>query len=360
MVVDGSPGPGTVLTLSHWPAGPTPSSLAADLSAEIAFRYLAEPGRWPRPGLVSNDHLDQDGLVSLFAMTRPDEAVARSGFLVEVARAGDFASFSDRRAGLVSFALATMADPERSPLPGESFPDAYAERCAALHTELLGRLPALMDHPEAHRHLWAEESASLQASERALASGRVTIEERPQLDLAVVRAAEEMAPALATRFVSRGQAVVHPAAVHNSTAALRVLTVQGRRYELRYRYESWVKLVSRRPLPRVDLVPLAGILDGEEPGRARWRAGAAGALEPVLSLRDGEESGLAPDRVTDLVERHLASAPSAWDPYAASAHRPEPLGEPVEQPEGAPGGGGDMVPPPAISEGEGPRGETSG
>ena len=38
VVVDGSPNEGTVLTLTHWPGITQPAGLAADLSAQMAFR----------------------------------------------------------------------------------------------------------------------------------------------------------------------------------------------------------------------------------------------------------------------------------------------------------------------------------
>jgi hypothetical protein len=44
VVVDGGPTDGTRLTLSHWPASPTPVDLLDDLSAQIAFRALERPG----------------------------------------------------------------------------------------------------------------------------------------------------------------------------------------------------------------------------------------------------------------------------------------------------------------------------
>lgn len=43
IVVDGSPNAGTVLTLTHWPGIAQPARLGADLSAEMAFRYLGAP-----------------------------------------------------------------------------------------------------------------------------------------------------------------------------------------------------------------------------------------------------------------------------------------------------------------------------
>ena len=64
-------------------------------------------------------------------------------------------------------------------------------------------------------------------------------------------------------------APLHRAAVHSATPCLRVATVAGRRVELRYRYESWVRLEATRPRRRVDLGALAAELTGHEEHGAR-------------------------------------------------------------------------------------------
>jgi hypothetical protein len=317
VIADGAALPSTVLTLSHWPASPTPAALAGDTSAQIAFRYLRRAGDWPSAEAVSNDHFDQDGLVSVYALVNPEHAVERRGILEDVAAAGDFATFSDRRSARVSFALATMADPERSTLGASLFEAPYPELCAGLYEELLGRLPELVDHIDLHRRLWEEDDGSLATGQAALAKGVVTIDETPTLDLAVVNVPETSPPALATRFTIRRDASCHPAAINNATGALRILTMQGRRYELLFRYESWVKYTSRRPLPRVDLGPLAEQLQHEERNGARWSFDGVAALVPTLSLADGHESDIDPTRFRALVESYLASAPPAWNPYAS-------------------------------------------
>src|SRR5579875_1328473 len=82
VVVDGSPTDGTVLTLTHWPGYAAPPGLARDLSAEMAFAYLdAGAGRHGPARAVSNNHFDQDGLVGLFALARPEEAEPRRRLL---------------------------------------------------------------------------------------------------------------------------------------------------------------------------------------------------------------------------------------------------------------------------------------
>ncbi len=155
----------------------------------MAFRYLGAFDRHEGAQVASNNHFDQDGLVGLFALVAPAAALARRGALVEVARAGDFALTSSRPAARVSMVLSAFADPERSPLA--PLPDGYDDTTALLYDDLLGRLPELCDRPERWRDLWAEEDATLRASERALASGTVTISEVPDVDLAIVHVAEQ-------------------------------------------------------------------------------------------------------------------------------------------------------------------------
>lgn len=306
-MADGAPIAGTVLTLSHWPGTPTPPELRADLSAQSAFAWRARPGRWRGAELVTTDHLDQDGLVCLHALLSPDAMRWRER-LVEVARAGDFATFSDRVAARVSFALATLADPVRSPLPAATLADQ-----GALTAELLGRLPELVERPERFESLWAEEYASVEASQGAVADGRVTIEEVPALDLAVVRVPAATPASLATRFMGREDAACHPAAIHNATTCGRILVQAGARHQLVLRYESWVRFLSRRVAPRVDLAPLAAALQAQESSNgARWSSQPVSTLVPRLSVEG--ESALSASRVRKLVEDHLASAPPAWFP----------------------------------------------
>src|SRR3954468_1060701 len=105
VVVDGAATPSTVLTLSHWPGAPTPEVLKADLSAEIAFRYLDHPELHVGADVVSNNHFDEDGLMSLYALIDPEGAMARRSLVEDVARAGDFGTFESRDAARVSFAI---------------------------------------------------------------------------------------------------------------------------------------------------------------------------------------------------------------------------------------------------------------
>jgi hypothetical protein len=312
VVVDGSPNAGTVVTLTHWPGYPCPPDTQADLSAQMAFRYLdLGADLHGAAEVVTNNHFDQDGLVAVFTLSRPDDALARRAFLEDLAAAGDFATYSSRDAARLSMVIHAYADPDRSPLGG--LPEDSDE---VLYRELLGRLAELADHPEKERALWEDEDRQLTESEAALASGAVTITEHPEVDLAVVAFTDPEPHWSGHRFGHQHFEDIHPMAVNNATDRFALLVVRGRRFRFTYRYETWVQYRSRRPKARVDLAPLAEELTAAEPGGAKWFAEPPGGLAPVLGLAEGDESGLEPDDVVSRLTRHLETAPVAWDPYA--------------------------------------------
>jgi hypothetical protein len=319
VIVDGAPRPGTVLTLSHWPGTPTPHALWHDVSAGIVLRALARPDQWGA-GVesASIDHYDADGVIALALLCVEGLAARHGPLLVEAARAGDFDVVTGRHAALVSFALGTLGDVERAaPLLGVPAPGGEAmERSAWAATQALRLLPTLADDPERHRVLWEDEAVAYDASVRSLAEGWATIEERPEFDLAVVRV-DVADPRAAT--AGWGGARLHPAAVHSNTERLRVATMAAGTVCVRYRYESWVRLVSRRPRPRVDLTATATELSKAEPAGARWVFDGAGAITGALHLADGDASALDPEGVVEVVCRDLEildAGPPAWDPYA--------------------------------------------
>lgn len=314
VVVDGSPNPGTVLSLTHWPGIASPPRTEADLSAQMAFRYLDRGADLHGDAeLVTNNHFDQDGLVAVHALSAPDHALAHRDLLEDLAAAGDFGTYRFRAAARLSMVVHAYADPDRSPAaPLAEDPDAD------LYRELLGRLPELVADPDQVKDLWEEEDVALTESEAALASGLVRITEHPDVDLAVVDFADPDRYWSGHRFSHRAFEDIHPMAVNNATDRFALLVVRGRRYRFTYRYETWVQYRSRRPKARVDLAPLADELTAAEPGSAHWFAEPAGDLAPVLGLVDGAESGLDHAEVLSRLTRHLATAPVAWDPYAVS------------------------------------------
>ena len=145
-----------------------------------------------------------------------------------------------------------------------------------------------------HRSLWEGEDARLTTSEELIERGIVTIEEQPELDLAVVGIPGDLA------------VDCHPFALHSRTRCSRMLMLQGNRVELQYRYEGWVQMASRRPAARVDLSALSAELNAEEEARRPldFRRRRSNHAPPSSGRGDGVVDSGADDR-----EPHRSAAP---------------------------------------------------
>jgi hypothetical protein len=318
VVVDGSPNPGTVLVISHWPGLPTPPACAADTSAEMVFRYLDRGADLhDGAGLVTNNHFDQDGLAGIYALVEPEAAVGRRGQLEDLATAGDFAVARDRSSARLSMAVDALADPGRSPLG--DLPESYDESCAVLYRAALELLPRWLDDPDSCRSLWQDEDRHLEVGLAAVDAGDVRIDEDIELDLAVVTLPAGSRSS-GHRFVGRAFTGIHPMALHGATDRSVVLTIDrdAGRHQLTCRYEGWVQFRSRWIRPRVDLRPLAALLTSAETAGAEWEATGPDDLTPELrTVPAGPPSSLEPSLLVEAATEHLRSAPPAWHPYAA-------------------------------------------
>jgi hypothetical protein len=338
-MVDGAARESSVLTLSHWPQSPTPPALARDVSAAIVFAYLTAVAAWnsgdPLPGrlrsaapalaaaapaeCVTNDHFDEDGVLSVFGLVNPGRMLDTAELIVDAACCGDFGVVRHDIAAQVSFAIAPMAEAEAGAGAGTS----------ACYEAVLPLVAELLDHPARFERYWRTEAEELDIGRAALASGDVEVVEHRhrRLDLAVVR---RLGPAVTVARRVRvagasGGLPIHAAAVHSVTQASRILAFDGEWCELYFRYEGWVRFASR-PIPlRPDLAPLGLALSAEEPSGVPWEANGVGAI--IGRLRPGTDgrTEIDPRRIERVVEDYLAHEAPAWDPWRpGGGYIPEP------------------------------------
>ncbi len=314
IVVDGRGNDATVLVLSHWPRNATPPELKADSSTEIAVNYLRSPERESyRRGAeaVSNNHYDVDGLMSLWVVLNPEAALERAALLVAVGECGDFDRWSGERATKVTCALYGLESLPSSPVrQGLAGIRDYLERTAYLYRETLPMVQELLDDTERFEEYWRAEYAKVEAGRELFAKGEASVQEAADLDLAIFDLPHE----------------VHDLALYEQTQCSRVaLVMEGFRYQVRYRYESWVELQSRKPPPRIDLKPFANQLQAIEGNAGEWAADEAQRTLPRLRLR-GPEGGTSPSSITPgLFVRLLAAylhenesnAERLWSPQGA-------------------------------------------
>lgn len=125
LYVDGSAGagfrPDADLELSHWVPTRTPARWAADTSTEICVRFMEDP---PADAagydLAVNNHVDVDGILSVFALVHPETALAHRATVVGAAEVGDLSAGSDwpsfRLAQELTLAMGGFGAPGADPL----------------------------------------------------------------------------------------------------------------------------------------------------------------------------------------------------------------------------------------------------
>lgn len=298
IIVDGPANSHTVLSLSHWVNSGTPIELKDDLSVSTVFRYLDRPEYHVDVPAVSNNHYDEDGLVSVYIMLNPQQAQQQRQLLIDIANAGDFGRFSLPEAARAVFVLSAFSDPQRSPLPKDLFALPYPDMCGRLYDELLPVLARLLKDPLQYAQWWQDEEQFLHKSEQAIANGTVTVESKPDLDLAIVRYPENFP-----------NYECHQFAIHNATDCFRILIIDGSHSRFYYRYESWVDYTSRRPQPRIDLSELASQLSQLESAGAKWEFDGIQHTTPRLQLANHRQSTIAAETLVALVEQCLMPKP---------------------------------------------------
>lgn len=321
ITVDSPANPGTVLVLDHGPGVHQLPGLRADLSADMAFRYLDHPVEHAPATAVSCDHLDADALVSVLALTEPNLALPHRSALVELARADDFAVFRDRAIARAAMALRTFVDPERSPIASELRdlgPVDLFEVTVARTLPLLVDLVTEIDH---YRQLWADEDDELTTSLQVFERGLANVIEHPVDKLSVIQMLPGVVDVLQTKEPHRA---LHPMAVNTMARGARQLTTFGQHFHYIDRAESWFQYRGRQIPPRIDLREVAQDLNFLE-GSAVWVATPPSV--PVAWLTSSTESSLDARTVTTLLIRQFRSAPPAWDPFASNGPQ-IPIGEP--------------------------------
>jgi hypothetical protein len=275
IVVD-SVGLGAVLTLAHWRGAATPPALRDDTSAGSALRALHQP---TTPGLeaaaVTANHFDIDGFIGVWILLNPVLALQYEELLRMVAVLGDFREI-DLAHALADDALklvcwlnaeekARFYEPFGAPIRRRE-DEASAEK----FDWFLPRFAGILQNPEAGRAAWQPEYDRAQQAAAIIQSPQATWRRYSEIGLAVVNT-----PAPRPYY-----------ALFGPTGGYDIVLSQheGNRYELEYKYTTWIDLASRPTLPRLALAPLVARLNALETSGRAWAADGITDTGPLLRL----------------------------------------------------------------------------
>lgn len=303
---------------SHWQGNETPAEVKADSSTGIALNVVASPARAELTRgveLVTNNHFDTDGVLSVWTMLMGERALELSAQLIAAAEAGDFSANTGAagiRASLVlqggdGFAPdAGVASPLARHLSGGA--DVDEARAYAL---VLPEVERVLTRTNYYEHLWHDEWAKTEASLESFASGASRVEEDEETGLSFVTLSRDLYGAQG--FSPTRHAAPYTAITEHARGRVYLIAIPlagGWGYRVDYPYHSWAETVVRPRITRTDFAPLVAQLNEEEQNReARWQLDTEG-LSSAFNFVDGggilRPSSLAPEKLADRVRAALS------------------------------------------------------
>ena len=315
------------LHLSHWEGNTTPPELRADTSTEIALNFVAWPRReeWARRvEVVTNNHFDADGVLSVWTVLGSERAASLREKLVAAAEAGDFSEFPSERAVRVSILLQGGDNPfvegVNSPLVRRlAGGGAVDERRA--YELVLPEVERVLTRTDEYEPLWRDGWAWIERALESFAQGRSRVEEDEESRLSVVTLAADLyGPA---GFDPTRHGAPYTAVAHNARGEVFLVATPlggGWAYRIDYPYYSWAVTVRRPRVTRRDLSGLVGRLNELEGGAGgAWKADRSELTSAVKFLGENgaqAASRLRPDEVAAELRAALR-APSVRRPEVA-------------------------------------------
>ncbi|HEX8140825.1 MAG TPA: DUF6687 family protein [Pyrinomonadaceae bacterium] len=316
---------------SHWQGNRTPASVKADTSTEIALNLAASPERAALTQgieLVTNNHFDTDGVLSVWTMLNAERAPELRGELIAAAEAGDFSEYSTPQGVRASLVIqgSEQAGPEEeagSPLANQLAGERVTDE-ARSYALVLPEVLRVITRTDEFEPLWRKGWERVEAAMESFARGASRVLEYTDARLSVVTLAPEL-------FSPKGfdptrHAAPFTAISHHARGQLFLIcapTAGGWSYRVDYPYYSWAETVVRPRVERSDFAQLLARLNElERNGSGRWRKDTgelASAFKFVDSERRQTASSLAPEHVAEQVRAFLIETSSGTEPSHAGA-----------------------------------------
>ncbi|AWZ00369.1 hypothetical protein RHODOSMS8_00816 [Rhodobiaceae bacterium] len=238
-------------TISHWPGHSTPAPLRHDLTTGSALMLAGMTGAQRQEllgeySVVTNNHIDADGVLSAFCVLNPDLALEHQDLILRTAANGDLAMWTGPDALVLELTLMKEV---------ESFEPFYGAPITAQH---------LTNMAEAYQHCFRLLQEKLLEDPFSIQNGWAKRRDQVVEDIRKIDAGEGVR---VTRFeaddlvvVEINRAITAMGLRHAAGDMYRVLLAysddEGMRYRFCYRAESWFDVVSIAPKSRT---PLDGI-----------------------------------------------------------------------------------------------------
>ena len=308
---------------SHWEGNQTPLEVKADTSTEIALNLVAAPNQRELTHgieLVTNNHFDTDGVLSVWTLLTGERALELQDKLVPAAEAGDFSEFTDENAIRASITIqgsdqASPSDETGSPLArylsGEDVDDD-----ARAYGLVLPEVERVLTRTDEYEPLWRSAWGRIAAAIDSFEHGSSQVEEYADVHLSLITLSPEVFRK--TGFDPMRHAPPYTAISRYARGQLFLIATpleDGWVYRIDYPYYSWAETVVRPRIERHDLKQLVAQLNQLEPDHeASWKLDNSEMTSAVKFLGpDGALSAsvLGPEEVAGALRLELLSKQAA-------------------------------------------------
>jgi len=308
---------------SHWEGNETPAQLKADTSTEIALNLVDAPNRNELTRgieLVTNNHFDTDGVLSVWAVLTGQRALELREKLIPAAEAGDFSEFTNENAVRASIAIQgsdqpTPGDESGSPLAcqlaGENVEDD-----ARAYDLVLPEVERLLTKTDEYEPLWRSAWEKIATAMESFERGASQVVEFDDAGISLVTLAPDVFSP--SGFNPTRHAAPYTAISRYAKGRLFLITTplkNGWAYRIDYPYYSWAETIVRPRIRRRDFSQLLAELNQLEPeGAGVWKLDNSEMTSAIKFLgADGmlAPSMLAPDEVAKAFRALSSSAQPA-------------------------------------------------
>lgn len=306
---------------SHWKGNETPESVKADTSTEIALNVVAAPNRDELTkgiDLVTNNHFDTDGVLSVWTMLTGERALELREKLIAGAEAGDFSEFSSEdgvRASIVIQGSDSPTDKSGSPLAQQLAGEAINDDARA-YDLVLPHVERVLTRTSEYESLWRDAWNRIELALDSFAKGTSRVNEDREAKLSIITLAPEIFSP--SGFKPTRHAVPFTAISHHARGELFLIATPlngGWAYRIDYPYYSWAETVVRPKIVRRDLGSLMSHLnDLEKNSSAKWRLDSS---ELTSAAKFSDEKGtlaaskISPDAVAAQLRNTLQGSTAA-------------------------------------------------
>jgi Family of unknown function (DUF6687) len=296
---------------SHWHENNTPATVKADTSTEIALNVVSSANTAELTRgieLVTNNHFDTDGVLSVWTMLAGEKALLYREKLIAAAEAGDFSEFTGKEAACLSLTIqgSEYAIPDEglaSPLARYLNSGAPVGEAQAYEL-VLPKVERLLENIDQFEPLWKDEWQRIAAGLDSFQDGRSRVIENHSSKLSLIvldpKDFAEFTPFTAISHNARGNLYL----IARKVAG-------GWSYRVDYPYYSWAETVVRPEIERRDLSTVVALLNEKEKAEGNrsgeWRTDNS-ELSSSLKLFavNGEAvSALTPESVAGMLDDAL-------------------------------------------------------